>query len=137
MRAGRILRGGQRVPLLRTGSAAARVAGSGRAARQPSIRGSAGRWPATRQCRRRSRVCRPAAGTTGQCAPEEFFVVASEYHFSAPDLLQQALPEVAAQPAIHQHAVVPAAGRQPCTANEDHGVAGQRPALPDCARVVG
>jgi Mlc titration factor MtfA (ptsG expression regulator) len=30
-------------------------------------------------------------------APEEFFAVASEYHFSAPDLLQQALPEVAAQ----------------------------------------
>ena len=30
-------------------------------------------------------------------APEEFFAVTSEYHFSAPDLLQQALPEVAAQ----------------------------------------
>ncbi|HDS1598011.1 TPA: zinc-dependent peptidase [Stenotrophomonas maltophilia] len=30
-------------------------------------------------------------------APEEFFAVASEYHFSAPDLLQKALPEVAAQ----------------------------------------
>lgn len=30
-------------------------------------------------------------------APEEFFAVASEYHFSAPDLLQQALPEVASQ----------------------------------------
>ncbi|PSD25415.1 hypothetical protein C7E12_21005, partial [Stenotrophomonas maltophilia] len=29
--------------------------------------------------------------------PEEFFAVSSEYHFSAPDLLQQALPEVAAQ----------------------------------------
>ncbi|MEL6078911.1 zinc-dependent peptidase, partial [Stenotrophomonas maltophilia] len=30
-------------------------------------------------------------------APEEFFAVASEYPFSAPDLLQQAWPEVAAQ----------------------------------------
>lgn len=29
-------------------------------------------------------------------APEEFFAVASEYHFSAPDLLAEALPEVAA-----------------------------------------
>jgi len=29
-------------------------------------------------------------------APEEFFAVASEYHFSAPDLLQQAWPAVAA-----------------------------------------
>jgi len=29
-------------------------------------------------------------------APEEFFAVATEYHFSAPDLLAEALPEVAA-----------------------------------------
>ncbi|WMJ71330.1 M90 family metallopeptidase [Stenotrophomonas sp. 24(2023)] len=29
-------------------------------------------------------------------APEEFFAVASEYHFTAPDLLAQALPSVAA-----------------------------------------
>ncbi|KAF1013511.1 MAG: Protein MtfA [Stenotrophomonas maltophilia] len=29
-------------------------------------------------------------------APEEFFAVASEYHFTAPDLLEQALPTVAA-----------------------------------------
>lgn len=29
-------------------------------------------------------------------APEEFFAVASEYHFSAPALLRQAMPEVAA-----------------------------------------
>jgi MtfA peptidase len=28
-------------------------------------------------------------------APDEFFAVVSEYHFSAPALLQQALPEVA------------------------------------------
>lgn len=29
-------------------------------------------------------------------APEEFFAVASEYHFSAPDMLREAMPEVAA-----------------------------------------
>ncbi|QEU32685.1 hypothetical protein FOB57_05885 [Stenotrophomonas maltophilia] len=31
---------------------------------------------------------------------------------------------------------MPAAGRQPGNATEDHEVAGQRPALPDYARVV-
>ncbi|AVK73178.1 hypothetical protein CEQ03_22700 [Stenotrophomonas maltophilia] len=31
---------------------------------------------------------------------------------------------------------MPAAGRQPGNATEDHEVAGQRPALPDCARAV-
>ncbi|MFN4162749.1 MAG: zinc-dependent peptidase, partial [Stenotrophomonas sp.] len=29
-------------------------------------------------------------------APEEFFAVVTEYHFSAPDLLQQEMPTVAA-----------------------------------------
>jgi len=30
-------------------------------------------------------------------SPDEFFAVASEYHFSAPTVLQAAFPEVAAQ----------------------------------------